>query len=258
VKLTVLLQALFKWLMLLGLLGIVLGLIFKDRLPEPDFFDHDLLSHEPLQEPTDRKPFSTEVSGQAYEIIPRYDYELDGVVVSYHNADALDDIWHHQRWKDFLNLRDVCVVWGDNLSSRFYLDAEFENDSWTCWAFWPDRETGSRFNTTQLSNNHLLSDDPRLDERIMTAEIGDQIHFKGILADYRNPALGGGYRRTSTTRTDTGNGACETVYVTDFAVTRKANVGWRRLYSASKGLALVAGLGFLVMFFVAPVTKGLR
>jgi hypothetical protein len=255
---TVFLQAVFRWLLVLSALGVVLGLLYKDRLPEADFYDPALLETEPVQAPTDRKPFETEVSGHAYEIIPRYQYELHGVVVSYHNADALDDIWHHRRWKDFINLRDICVVWGKNLSSRFYLDAEFENDSWTCWAFWPDRETGSRLSKTQLSNNHLLTDDPYLSERIMEAEIGDHIYFEGVLADYRNRDLRGGFRRTSTTRTDTGNGACETVYVTDFEVVNEPNVGWRRLYAASKVVALLSGLGFVVMLFVAPVTKGPR
>ena len=50
-------------------------------------------------------------------------------------------------------------------------------------------------------------------------------------------------------RTDRGNGACETIWVTDAAVLRRANVGWRRLH----GIAL-AGIALAVLlWWLAPV-----
>ena len=44
--------------------------------------------------------------------------------------------------------------------------------------------------------------------------------IKGMLANYENQA-NNFERGTSITRTDTGNGACETVYVTDFSIVKK-------------------------------------
>ena len=109
------------------------------------------------------------------------------------------------------------MIWGDNVLSGVYRQTDFSNDSWTCWAYWPDRATASRFSMTQLSNNHLLTDDPDVKRALMAAEPGDHIRLKGVLAAYANP--GNGFERgTSITRTDTGNGACETVYLQDFDI----------------------------------------
>jgi hypothetical protein len=245
----------FKWLLLSSILVMAIAYLQKDKLPDVSFYDVGELQ-DPLQHAINEKPFATVVNDIAYAIAPKYDYELNGVVVSYHNADDISDIWHHRVWKDFLNTRDLCVVWGSNIASGVYLDAAFHNDSWTCWAYWPDYSTRDRFRMNQLSNNHLLADDPYINRLIMEAEVGDQVRFQGRLAGYKNLETGA-YRGTSTTRTDTGNGACETVYVEDFEIVRKANPGWRNLYGAAKYLALISLVGFVVMLFLAPVRKGL-
>ena len=48
-------------------------------------------------------------------------------------------------------------------------------------------------------------------------------------------------------RDDTGNGACETVFVTEYRVLQRANRGWR----AVKPLALLGGAAFLVALLLA-------
>jgi hypothetical protein len=80
------------------------------------------------------------------------------MVVSYHDADSFLDIWHHKRWLDFLNERDLCVIWGRNVESGVYKAMKFSNDSWTCWASWPDSATGQKFQMNAFSNNHILVD----------------------------------------------------------------------------------------------------
>jgi len=251
-----LLEILFKWLFALSLVTFAATLILKDRLPEPALYDTGLLQA-PKQRPTSKKKFSTQVNGQTYVIEPKYSYELHGVVVSYHDADSFIDLTHHDKWKDFLNLRDLCVVWGDNVTSGVYQDMGFTNDSWTCWYSWPTREVGRRFDKTQLSNNHLLVDDPDVQAALMAAEPGDHVRFKGYLAAYANPA-NGFFRGTSTTRTDTGNGACETVYVEDFELISKANSGVRSLYQVAKWTAVISLIGYVVMLFLTPVRRGVR
>ena len=110
---------------------------------------------------------------------------------------------------------------------------------------------------SQLSNNHLLANDAWVNERIMEAEPGDQIAFSGVLASYSHGD--GQFRRgSSTTRTDTGNGACETIFLRDFRIVKKANPGWRRLYSVSRAVAALSLLGIIVLMFVAPVRRGIK
>lgn len=228
----------------------VLG-YYKDRLPEPNFYGEDYLD-EPVQTDTVREEFETQVNGEVYTVIPLFDYELQGVIVSDHNADSFLDIWHHKRWHDFLNQKDLCVIWGENIVSGVYKSVEFSNDSWTCWVSWRDSETGHRFKMDNLSNNHLLIDNRTVQTALKSAELGDQIRFKGFLAEYANKA--NGFKRgSSTIRGDSGNGACETVYLTDFEIVKKANSKIRRYYQGFKTLAIFSLLGFLSMFLITPV-----
>ena len=247
------LQSIFLWLFLIGLVISLTTYLKKDDFPAPDFYDTDLLK-EPLQSKTGKRPFETHAGEQTYQIHPLYDYELYGVVVSYNDSDGFTDTTHHRRWQDYLNIRDLCVVWGDNISSNVYREMSFSNDSWTCWAYWDNAEIASRFSMSQLSNNHLLADDDTIKQNLMSAQIGDQIHLKGFLASYSNP--GNGFKRgTSTVRSDTGNGACETIYLEEFDILKQANQGDRRLFAFAKWLTFFALLGFITMLFISPVRQ---
>jgi hypothetical protein len=249
------LETLFKWLFILSLLVALTTYFKKDSLPDPAFYDLTQLE-EPLQRPTRKRPFDTQVNGQSYLITPLFDYELHGVVVSFNDSDSFTDTTHHRRWRDFLNIRDLCVIWGRNVQNGVYREMDFSNDSWTCWAYWPNAETRSRFSMRQLSNNHLLADDDELKRRLMSAQIGDHVRLKGVLASYANP--GNGFKRgTSTVRTDTGNGACETIYLQEFEILNPANGGVRSLYALAKWLTISALAGFLLLFVVSPV-RGTR
>ena len=138
-----------------------------------------------------------------------------------------------------------------------YLNMKFSNDSWTCWAYWPEQATRKRFDMTALSNNHLLVDEVTAKKALLSAETGDYIHLKGMLVSYLNP--GNGFSRsTSTVRTDTGNGACETVYLSEFEVINKANAGMRSFYQLAKWFTILAMIGYVVAFFNAPVHQRYR
>ena len=246
----VLLEKFFRALLVVCLLLAIALHVIKDDLPPASFYDLKSPG-DPIQQPTGKDSFITSVNGENYLIEPVYDYSLDGVIVSYHNADAFSDIWHHNRWKDFINLRDLCVIWGSNVETGVYLDMDFHNDDWNCWFSWPNREVGNRFQMTQLSNNHVLIDDETIKQALMKSEPGDQIRLKGVLAQYSNPRSGF-FRSTSTNRIDTGNGACETIYVTSFEIVKKANPRLRLYYLIAKWTAIISLIGVAVMFFVAP------
>jgi hypothetical protein len=250
-QIPVVLESLFKWLFLLSALSMGILYQYKDKFPEPDFYDLSQLD-EPLQTETEREIFKTQANGHEYTVTPKYDYELQGVVVSYHDASSFLDIWHHKRWLDFLNERDLCVIWGRNVATGVYKKVDFSNDSWTCWVSWKDSETGQLFQFNALSNNHLLVDNAVVRAGLLASEPGDHIRFKGMLSEYANKE--NGFKRgTSTIREDTGNGACETVYLTEFEIIKKANPKLRRFFSFAKVVSGVSLIGFLAMFFTTPV-----
>ena len=247
------LARLFGWLFVASLGAAVATWLRLDELPAPDSYGDRAIAA-PRQQPTTREPFDVAVGGERYRIEPLFDYALEGVVVSYHDADSFVDTWHHDRWRDFLNVRDLCVIWGGNVGGGVYRDMAFRNDSWTCWAYWPDRATGARFRMDELSNNHLLTADPDVPQALMAARPGDLIRFQGMLAGYRNLA-NGFVRGTSTTRDDRGNGACETVYLTGFEVVATPNAGAHTLHDATRWLAGLSLAGFIVAYIAAPVRR---
>lgn len=212
---------------LLCLLLWALALLLDDRLPPPAAI-LPALYQEPLQEAEGvPAPFTVTVKKLTYAVKPLFRYEIAGLVVSQHRSDSLLDI-HHRRWQDLLNIKDLCLVWGRNIESGVYRETKFWNRDFTCLCRFADEATLRRFSGRHLSNNHLLAAERALRRRILRARPGDQVLVRGFLAEYGQPANGFA-RGTSIVRDDTGNGACETIYVTDFRVLRRANPFWRAI-----------------------------
>jgi hypothetical protein len=205
----------------------VLSLFMQDRLTPPGRVLPELLA-EPIQARGDLpEPFEAERKGVTYVITPLYSYELAGLVVSTHDADSFVDI-SHEAWRDYINIKDLCVIWGRNVETGVYAGMRFRNRDFTCFYTYPDEETGALFSEDCLSNNHLLPADEIVAAAVKRARKGDQVRFKGWLVSYG--IKGSPYKRVSSaTRKDRGNGACETVFVNEFRILREANPGWRTL-----------------------------
>ena len=133
---------------------------------------------------------------------------------------------------------DVCVVWGDNAANPLIHKLDFWNGIFTCIVKTSNQEAWDAFDMYQLSNNHLISDDEFIREQVKRIRIGDQIRVRGYLASYSND--GGGKRGTSTTRLDTGDGACETLYVQHFDIMQPATSSWRISMYISLAVFLLA------------------
>jgi hypothetical protein len=232
-----------KFVLVAAALAFVLSFFMKDRLPGREAILEPLLQ-EPIQTGKDLPgPFDVTRKGVTYTVTPFFNYELWGMVVSYHHANSFIDI-SHEAWNDHINVKDVCVLWGKNLESAVYTRMKFKNRDFTCFYTYPDRETGKVFTENCLSNNHLLPADSIVAGTIMRTKKGDQVHLKGWLVSYG--IKDSPYKRmTSTTRRDRGNGACETVFINEFEILRAANPAWRALYKLSLVL-MVLGAAALV------------
>ena len=185
------------------------------------------LNQEPIQTAVKRAPFTAEYNNEFYEIKPKFDYNIYGLVVSYRLHDAEGNTMLHDLTKDHLNVADFCVVWGQSANSTLLKDMDFNNGQFTCNYSSKSRTVWDAFNHDQLSNNHLLALDDDIRDQIDDIKIGDQIHIKGWLSHYVNPL---GYERgTSITRTDTGNGACETIFVNEINIIKSMSSQWRYL-----------------------------
>lgn len=201
-----------------------------------------LVFQDPMQAPTSEQPFEVNRSGGHYSVAPRFTYTISGLVVSQHDSSSWLDI-SHAKWGDFLNTKDVCVVWGENLRSGLYARLSYSSGNWTCYAQSRDAETWNEFRKDQLANNHVLPADSGVARSLADLEVGDEITLNGSLVDYRIGNLPD--RKTSTIRTDTGNGACEIVWVKDLQLLARHNGFWIRLRMLAQAL-FAAGLGLIV------------
>lgn len=238
-----------KWAFLMCT-ALLLGALYKDgALPEPGELRFEI-AREPLQEPISSPHFKTRVGGVDYTIEPSHHYDIYGLVVSKHNADTWWD-WVHAASNDHLNVTDLCVVWGSNATGGAYRDIAFSSGQWTC-NFQTDSDAAFKaFDVTKISNNHLLTDKPLLAKKLRHVRVGDQIHITGQLAAYRHQAGMDFFRGTSTTRLDTGNGACETIFASDVTIIRSAPATWRVLaWLAGLGMLLCALAGLLMPYRV--------
>lgn len=203
----------------------------RDSLPPQDRLDPAILS-DPQQEPTAKAAFKTSVGGIEYTVRPLYTYDLNALVVSKHDADTWWD-YIHKSWQDKLNVTDLCVIFGANTRTANYRDIDYSSTQFECYAQTHSNEVWQAFDMAAFSNNHLLTGDPAVARALKAVRVGDQVHFRGYLAEYSHDHGFHFFRGTSTTRTDQGAHACETVYATDAEILRAGNGGWRVTFWAA-------------------------
>jgi len=221
-------------------------------LPEASVIDAAVADGEPAQTETDQPAFTAVIDGYTYAITPRASYDIAGLVVSHHRGDALFNMYHAA---DPGNVEDVCVVWGEVIANGSYRKVSFSSGEFTCYYSWSGVLTPP-FNPERMSNNHVIPADGDIARRIRAIRAGDQIRMRGLLVDYAVSSGGRDVftRRTSLTRKDTGNGACEILYVTEMEVIRPGHhldtVAARYAWYASLGLLVALG----AVWFVRPPT----
>jgi hypothetical protein len=233
------LRQFIQWIVIGSLLLLLLAWWRVDALP-PSSELGALLLDEPVQTAIKQAAFEVDSGGVTYTVQPLYDYDLVGLVVSKHDANAWWD-YLHREWNDSLNITDLCVVWGNNVRSGSYADISFSSGQFTCNFSTHSDAAFAAFDQTAISNNHLLTDNPQLAKAMRAVRIGDQIHFHGRLSEYSHHQGFNFKRGTSITRSDTGNGACETVFVDQFEILKKGGKPWRALMWVA-GVMLALGV----------------
>ena len=156
--------------------------------------------------------------GRPIEITYKAYYDITGVVVS------VRDYWGFSAY-DSLVPRDVCLIWGNTVTSYNKHDIEFSQGKRNCKPKINGTEIddlelsqvkGSLGNTlyalNEFSNNHIISSTPEIRNKIFNLRIGDQVRMTGYLVDVRYDNI---ILSSSTSREDYGDNACEVFYVTE-------------------------------------------
>ncbi len=211
------------------------------------------MQKEPLQTTTTNKPFTTAYKEHTYQIEPVFNYEMWGLVVSDHNSDSWMDS-DHEHWNDYINTKDICIIWGKNVLNPLLSKMNFRNGNWTCYFSTKDGEAWRTFKPDQLSNNHVIPANPEVQKLIANSRVGDEIRIKGQLVNYS--VNKGSARKSSTVRNDRDNGACEIIYVEEFETFTKHNALWNKIERFSGILIWFLFSGVLFSILGAPLIFG--
>lgn len=239
-------------LILISLFSWVLLSVIRHPLPKPSEVLEEIIFEEPIQNGVTSSDITKQFPDYTYNLHPVADYTLKGVVVSQHNTKSFTDISHEF---DSINTKDLCLVWGENISNKSYRKVRFSSGDFTCYWRW-NKPIDPPFVNSSGSNNHIIPATKEIKNSIDAIGIGDQIELTGKLVSYKitDNETGKilGERGTSTTREDTGNGACEVVYVTNAKILRKNVPWWNPLQSISKYTFIVSFVT-LLFFLSRPI-----
>ncbi len=168
---------------------------------------------DPVQTETEGSENFT-LDGYNIDIYYLYEYDIEGLVVSTnrHYWFGIDNE---------LSPVDAAIAWGPAAELNNKVDFHWGQTG----RYYHFRVSGDDMNiigdlseiSCSSSNNHLVPSDSKTRSQVKKIRTGDHIKIKGYLVNIDGLDEDGKsfYWDSSTTRDDTGDGACELIYVTD-------------------------------------------
>jgi hypothetical protein len=156
-----------------------------------------------------------EFDGKSYLIEKHHRYEIAGEVLSV-------ETYNLAFRSDFFDV-DLGLIWGPRVAD---LKQKYTFNQGGRWLFWssngPVSEDERRYITAHISNNHLIPAEGRrnLFKAVRWPSRGDKVRITGCLVTIKNPS-GGVAVASSTSRDDTGDGACEVIWVDEIQINGK-------------------------------------
>ncbi|MCR5597159.1 MAG: hypothetical protein K6G19_03210 [Lachnospiraceae bacterium] len=158
------------------------------------------------------------VSGYNVHADYLYAYEIEALVVHTKN-------YYGNDFGAKLAPRDLALAWGNVAKYNSTVDFHWtQHGRWYFWQVDTYEELASVGTVDdvnrQSSNNHLIAANSTVRKSIKKIRTGDHIRLKGYLVSITATDSGGTpyYWNSSTSRNDTGDGACEVMYVTEATI----------------------------------------
>lgn len=165
----------------------------------------------------DGDKITVEKQGWRFVLTPVEGYEVSGGVVGKKSY----------RWGDpghLVSPMDVAIAWGDLISPEYKEDIEYSMGEREYFFTYYPREAAQKLTaeyiTTHSSNNHIVPANEEILEIVKDLEIGDMVTLSGRLVDVngRN-AEGEKFEvKTSRSRSDSGPGSCEVIFLEDISI----------------------------------------
>lgn len=147
-------------------------------------------------------------------LLIKEEYELTGVVKS------------KKKYSDFpsqISEYDLAIAWGDLNKEEVDSSIKYsQRGRWYYYRYSADCPVSQSYISKHSSNTHIIHKDKDILKEIKKIDKGDHVKLKGFLVDvdFKNsdnmPLW-----KTSRTRSDTGNGACEILYLEEVEVYEK-------------------------------------
>ena len=201
-----------------GIAYLVFRFRFDSTFSGPSLSDYSesrrsSIDQDPIQRNVDSQEIGTFNGYKATFHYVAY-YDISAVVTSVHDDFGFDLF-------SAVSPRDICLAWGDLKDSLTNPDISYHQDTRHCYISNEDyfrehpEEYGfgrKKFTALQYSNNHLIPSTRAIRDQIFGLGRGDKVRIVGYLTHVY--PVSGKSITTSTSRTDTGDGACEVIYVT--------------------------------------------
>jgi hypothetical protein len=180
------------------------------------------LDHDPVQTDipeSQATPIKKKDWFYTWTILPRAQYQISGrVLVNQEYSTNIFDM------RSRLCPLDIGLGWkelGDpNVDKQITWWNQSDRTLHFSWELSPPYSY--EYINAHVSNNHVIPATGNLEAALKTLKRNDIVRMEGLLVDARTKVLGMGYWvRTSMQREDTGQGACETFYVTRLVVNGK-------------------------------------
>jgi hypothetical protein len=160
-------------------------------------------------------PIRLEAGGYEFTITPLAHYVLRGVVVSRES--------YHTGWNASLSLCDVAVVWGElAVGDGWRKLAWSQSGRWYYWRWHGEQPFTNAVVATNSSNTHVIPASPNLAAAAKSLAPGDIAELAGDLV--RIDGRRGQEKvwwASSLSRSDTGDGSCELLYLRRLRVNGK-------------------------------------
>lgn len=170
------------------------------------------------------KPSQIKTSGNITKTINGANVEIN-YVAKYSISGRVVDVQNYYGYdiRNKLSPKDIGMSWGFLANEKNHRKVTWSSagNRYLSWyssdGMWINEMGGTNKITEYCSNNHLIPSDNKSKKLIDSIEEGDFVRIEGYLVNVYCKKSDGSYFNwnTSTSRNDTGNGACEIVYVTN-------------------------------------------
>ena len=173
---------------------------------------------EPVQREVEGGTVYMDKGGFDITVTFKCSYDIEALVV--HTKDYRGD----DNMADAISPVDLGLAWGRVAELNEKVDFQWDQANRRCYCEVNSQEDmylvgGMDYLSQNFSNNHIIPAEENVRKDIERVRRGDHIRLRGYLVNVdgveKKTGQGGYYWHSSTTRTDTGDGACEIIYVTN-------------------------------------------